>query len=259
MGVARFLVTFAALSALYAPAGAWAQSRPLSSASPAQLAAGRTIFDAQCAVCHGAEGSGGSAPDLRRPLLFRARDDEALVGVIRDGIPGTPMPFAFLHLSDGMIWQTAAYVRSLGAIAPEAVSGRADRGAAVFDRSGCHACHAVAGHGGTLGPDLSAVGARRGVAALRQVLVAPGTEPPRSLVVTAVLSSGERVRGIRLDEDVFWVHLRDASGRLHVLSKMTLARLEREPSGTLMPSYDRLPSEDLDDLVAYLTTLRGAR
>jgi hypothetical protein len=35
--------------------------------------------------------------------------------------------------------------------------------------------------------------------------------------------------------------------------------MEREPKGTLMPSYRSLRETDLDDLVAYLVTLGGDR
>ena len=42
-----------------------AQSRLLSSADPGELAAGRRIFDAQCAWCHGTDGTGGAGPTLQ--------------------------------------------------------------------------------------------------------------------------------------------------------------------------------------------------
>jgi len=68
------------------------------------------------------------------------------------------------------------------------------------------------------------------------------------------------VRGIRVNEDVFWIHIRDASGTVHALQKSELARVDRELEASLMPSYaPRLSSAQLDDLVAYLATLRGAR
>jgi hypothetical protein len=66
------------------------------------------------------------------------------------------------------------------------------------------------------------------------------------------------VRGIRVNEDVFWIHIRDASGTVHTLEKAQLSKLDRELDGSLMPSYaSRLSPADLDDLVAYLASLRG--
>jgi hypothetical protein len=68
------------------------------------------------------------------------------------------------------------------------------------------------------------------------------------------------VRGIRINEDVFWIHIRDAGSTVHTLEKSQLARVDRELDATLMPSYDgRLSSAQLDDLVAYLAALRGAK
>jgi cytochrome c oxidase cbb3-type subunit 3 len=143
---------------------------------------------------------------------------------------------------------------------PEPIKGNPQSGAALYAANSCGACHTIQGKGGVLGPDLSVVGARRGPVSLRRSLSDPGAEHAADyLVVKAVLASGAQVEGIRVDEDVFWIHLRDASGRLHTLSKATLVRLERQPLSTLMPSYAALADADLNDLVAYLAGLRGQR
>jgi len=237
-----------------------AQSRPLTEASPADMLAGKAVFDAQCAPCHGAGGAGGTGPDLRRVRLLHAANDEELIAVIRNGVPGTPMPFTFLSLSDPVIWQTAAYVRSLGRVEREPIKGNSQRGAVLYAGNKCSECHTVSGEGGTLGPDLSFIGVQRGTASLRQSLVDPAAEHALNyVVVRATLKSGGEVRGIRLDEDVFWILLREASGRVNTLSKTAIVQLEREKNGTLMPSYQSLSATDLDDLVAYLATLGGER
>lgn len=44
-----------------------------------------------CGSCHGLTMKGGLGPPLR-PQDLEGKDDEALVDVILDGIPGTPMP-----------------------------------------------------------------------------------------------------------------------------------------------------------------------
>jgi cytochrome c oxidase cbb3-type subunit III len=237
-----------------------AQSRALTDASPADVLAGKEVFDAQCALCHGTGGAGGTGPDLRRPRLLHAVNDEELISVIRNGIPGTPMPFTFLSLSDPVIWQTAAYVRTLGRVEREPVKGSSQRGAALYAGNKCGECHTIAGTGGILGPDLSLIGVQRGTASLRQSLLDPGAEHALNYgVVRATLEAGGEIRGIRLDEDVFWILLREASGRVTTLSKKALVQIEREKNGTLMPSYQSLSATDLDDLVAYLATLGGER
>src|SRR5580700_4847849 len=65
--------------------------------APPDRAVGQRIFDSQCALCHGESGTGGRGPNLHRPKLNKAPDDEALRTVISDGIP-PEMPGAWqLH------------------------------------------------------------------------------------------------------------------------------------------------------------------
>ena len=101
---------------------------------------------------------------------------------------------------------------------------------------------------------MTAVGALRGAPYLRNAIVEPAAaHPPGYLVVRAVPESGADVRGIRVNEDVFWIHIRDAGGTVHALQKSELKRVDRELDASLMPSYaTRLKDSALDDLVAYL-------
>jgi cytochrome c oxidase cbb3-type subunit III len=243
------------------PEGAPAQTRPLGAAGSREIAAGQQIFDAQCAWCHGAAGTGGTGPDLRRSTLRHATSDATLVQIVRNGIPGTEMPSFAIALTDNMAWQTAAYVRSLGRMRMAAVPGDPPRGARLYESTGCASCHVVNGRGGVLGPELTSIGALRGAPYLRDAIVTPATaHPPGYLVVRAVQTSGPEIRGIRVNEDVFWIHIRDTGGTVHALQKAELSRVDRELEGTLMPSYaSRLSGPEVDDLVAYLTTLRGAK
>jgi cytochrome c oxidase cbb3-type subunit III len=233
----------------------------LSTASVSDLAAGRRIFESQCAWCHGNEGTGGTGPELRRSTLRHAATDAELATIVRTGIPGTEMPSFAIALTERMAWQTAAYVRSLGRTAARAMPGDVRHGAALFDSAGCASCHVVGGRGGTLGPELTAIGALRGPSHLRESIIKPeAAHPPGYLVVRAQTNAGQTIRGIRVNEDVFWIHVRDAGGTVHALEKSALASLDRELTGTLMPSYEsRLSASELDDMVAYLSTLRGAR
>jgi len=250
-----------ALLWIMSAAGASAQTRALGAATSRDVAAGQQIFDAQCAWCHGAGGTGGTGPDLRRSTLRHATTDASLVEIVRAGIPGSEMPGFGLGLTDAVMWQTAAYVRSLGRTRAATVTGDAPRGARLYESSGCASCHTVDGRGGVLGPELTSIGALRGAPYLREALVKPAaSHPPGYLVVRAVPASGAEIRGIRVNEDVFWIHIRDAGGNVHALLKSDLSRVDRELDGTLMPSYAaRLQPGELDDLVAYLATLRGAK
>ena len=237
------------------------QTRALSRALPADLAAGKQIFDAQCAWCHGSEGSGGSGPNLQRAALRHVSNDASLVTIVRKGIPGTEMPNFEVSITDRMAWQTAAYVRSLGRVAASATTGDPGRGAAVYEKSGCGGCHTIRGDGGVEGPELTAIGSLRGPAYLLQSIVEPAAaHPPSYVVVHARTADGKEIRGNRVNEDVFWILIRDGSGTVHSIRKDEGTHIEREPEASLMPSYStRLSPGELEDLVAYLSTLRGER
>jgi putative heme-binding domain-containing protein len=233
--------------------------RPLANAGSRDIAEGQKIFDAQCAWCHGANGTGSTGPNLQRTTLRHAANDTTLVQIVRTGIPGTEMPSFAIALTDRMAWQTAAYVRSLGRTRAQPLPGNAERGAALYDSSGCASCHIVNGRGGPLGPELSSIGALRGASYLKDALTKPETtHPPGYLVVRATTADGSTIRGVRVNEDVFWVLIRDGSGRVHSLEKSRLASLDRELQASLMPSYAaRLSDGQVDDMVAYLSGLRG--
>src|SRR5262249_31763808 len=185
----------------------------------------------------------------------------SIVEIITNGIPGTDMPGFRSPLTERSIRQTASYVQSLSRSAPTPVRGNTQHGAALYQSSGCAGCHIVDGAGGILGPDLTAIGTRRGAVYLREALVKPAaSHPPGYLVVRAVPAGGPEVRGLRVHEDVFWIPIRGAGGTVHPLEKSELKDLVREIDASLMPSYSaRLKDAELDDLVAYLSTLRGAK
>jgi len=231
------------------------------SAQDENLLRGRKLFDSHCARCHNMGGTGGEGPSLARPTLRYAADEEALVKVIQEGIEGTDMPGAW-QISENEVRQIAAYVRSLGRVESTPLPGDRERGRDVFEgASGCGSCHVVEGKGGILGPDLSDVGLRRGADYLRESLVSPdATIPERYLLVRAQTRAGEEVVGVRVNEDSFTIQLRDQAGRIHSLSKLELEDLEKAFGESLMPSYgSELRATELDDLIAYLASLRGER
>lgn len=221
------------------------------------VAAGRKIYESQCALCHGQNGTGGRGPSLTRPKLSHAPDDESLRRVISNGIP-PEMPGAW-QLHDREISNVAAYVRSLGTIAPEPLTGDPMRGEALYRSKGCAGCHIVRGAGEGYGPELSDIGARRNAAYLRQTLLEPAKSIPEGfLMLEAVTASGQHVRGVRANEDTFSVQIRDAGGRYHSFRKSELKELRKLKGQTPMPSFrDALAGSELEDIVAYLAGLRG--
>jgi putative heme-binding domain-containing protein len=221
------------------------------------LTGGKKIFESQCALCHGAKGTGGRGPALTRPKLSKAPDDATLRTLISEGSP-PEMPAAW-QLSRRDVANVAAFVKSLGSIPPEPVPGDASHGAVLYKAKACESCHIVTGQGTGFGPELTAIGARRNAAHLREALVNPAAFVPEDfMLVEAIPVSGAAVRGIRANEDSFTVQVKDASGHFHSFRKDELREYRRLREKSAMPAYDKLSAADLDDLVAYLTTLRGA-
>jgi cytochrome c oxidase cbb3-type subunit 3 len=222
-------------------------------------AAGKRVFDAQCAWCHGNDGDGGTGPNLHGTLAH-ATDLKSIVEIVTGGIAGTEMPAFRSPLTEQAIRQAAAYVQSLSRSVRRAAPGNTAHGKSLYDSNGCASCHTIDGRGGILGPELTSIGGRRGAPYLREALVRPeAAHPPGYIVVRAVMTDGTEVRGIRVAEDVFWVHVRDARG-LHTLQKSDLTSLDRQLDASLMPSYaTRITGTDLDDLIAYLSTLRSTK
>jgi hypothetical protein len=78
------------------------------------------------------------------------------------------------------------------------------------------------------------------------------------LPVQATTRDGRDVEGHRVNEDSFTIQIRDEEGRVVSLRKGELQRLAKRYGSSAMPSYkDGLTASEVDDLVAYLASLRG--
>jgi cytochrome c oxidase cbb3-type subunit 3 len=231
---------------------------------------GKKLFDGMCARCHGIDGSGDEGPALNRPTLTRASTDDALRDVIRDGIPDRGMP-RVRRLTANEANQLVAYVRSLGRTTSPATRGNEDRGRAVYEKLGCASCHIIGGRGGSFGPELTDIGTSRGAAYLRQSVIGPAEALPRGsspvpgrgfaeyLPVRIVTADGRELRGVRLNEDPFTIQVRDTASQSHSFRKSDLKELEKEFGKSLMPGFrGRITDVEVEDLVAYLSALRGA-
>jgi cytochrome c oxidase cbb3-type subunit III len=250
---------FALLAAVCPLAGQDIPTDPLGSMTPAGIANGKGLFEAQCAPCHGIDGRGGKGANLAVARLRHAADNQELVAVIREGITGTGMLRAW-QLDEQELLQVAAYVRSLANVAGS-VSGDPVRGRAVYEARRCSACHIVNGAGSSLGPELTEVGARRGAQYLRKKLLDPGDETADGfLLIRAVTQDGREFRGLRVNEDTFTIQIKDGSNHYYSFRKANLGKLEKQFGKSLMPSFGAiLSASELDDLVAYLSGMRGDR
>ena len=225
----------------------------------AQAEQGKALFRSNCAFCHGADAHGGRGPNLVSAPLTHGESDEALGTVIREGVPGTSMP-SFSEFTPAEVGEIVAYIKSLSAgVTRQAhVPGDAVKGRQVYTQNGCAGCHRVAGAGSVFGPDLSRIGAARSVEYIRESIVNPSADVPddyRGVIVTT--SDGRKVSGIRINEDTFSVQLRDANQQFRMFQKDSVREV-RDGDTSLMPAYTRMAASDLQDLIAYLHTLRGS-
>lgn len=227
--------------------------------SPEDVAAGGRIFRSHCAVCHGLNGVGDRAPALTTGRFRHGSSDGALQETISKGIAGTEMPGIFFN---GLqLWQLVAYVQSLGKNSEvEKPTGDPAAGKTVYTERGCNGCHRVDGEGGRSGPDLSDIGASRSLAHLRAAVLNPNEKVlPRDWTVKAVTRDGASIAGRRMNEDTFSVQVLDAEARLVSLAKSDLTSYEVSQESA-MPAYQgMIRGKDLDNLLAYLASLRQRR
>ena len=237
------------------PVGA-AQESPVSKLTPDDIATGKQIFAAQCAGCHGFDGSGQLGPNLHGALARRG--DAGIFSAVRNGIGGMP---PVMSLNDQRVWQVVGFVRTLGDTGPvEAAKGDATKGKTVYDANGCSLCHAIGMTGGGVGPQLTTVGRSRPPKYFYDFLRDPGKNPPAGYDLVRVIAKyGHDVTGIRVNEDSFTIVLRDVGGHFYSFYKTQLKKIEPQPGKTVMPSYGNLSETDMDNLVAYLSSLKGAQ
>lgn len=223
------------------------------------IADGKATFRSNCAFCHGLAGGGGRGPSLNLGRFLHGSTVDDIKTVILNGVPGTTMP-SFDFEKDELA-HLIAYVRSLSesgsghGAAP--VRGDAASGRKVYERSGCAGCHRIGSEGSVFGPDLTRVGAGRSAEYIRESIVNPSADIPEDYAgVTVVTRDGKRVSGVRINEDTFTVQLRDASQNFQMFEKGEVQQVIHETK-SMMPAYSSVSSEELQDLSAYLDTLRG--
>jgi putative heme-binding domain-containing protein len=116
----------------------------------------------------------------------------------------------------------------------------------------------VNGRGSRKAPDLTDIGTRRSRDALERALRDPAAAwLPVNRSVRAVTRDGRTILGRRLNEDTHTVQLMDDKEQLVSLEKDSLREYRVLPM-PLMPTYaTELTSNEIADVVAYLSTLTG--
>jgi putative heme-binding domain-containing protein len=141
-----------------------------------------------------------------------------------------------------------------------ALRGDAQAGQAIFfdsaNEKSCRACHTIQGRGGKLGPDLSNLG-NKTARQLFQLVVIPHTNVAANFATLALTTkSGERIVGIKREEDDEAIKIYDTSTLPPVsrtFQKSDIAKTE-QTSASIMPNdyASRYTLKQLLDLIAFL-------
>jgi putative heme-binding domain-containing protein len=140
--------------------------------------------------------------------------------------------------------------------------GNPARGFEVFSdpkRGSCVKCHAVAGKGGAVGPDLGGIGKQYDRAGLAENVLFPGkVVRPDYRQFVVILHSGEVKTGLVRGETADELTLIDADGARHAIKKSEVATREPSPL-SLMPEglSTGMSLDDFTDLLTYLESLRS--
>jgi putative heme-binding domain-containing protein len=200
------------------------------------------------------DGSEGErAPALVGERRFFRLSEGALYDTIKHGIPGTGMPA--LNIPDDSIWKVVVFIRAMRSSASEVdVPGNVAHGKEVFfGKGGCAKCHILDGKGGTIGPDLSNIGAQITLKRLKESLTSEGPIPAGYQPVKVVTLKGQTIEGIAKNQDDFSIQLLDSQNHMHLLDRAELKSVD-EPKTSLMPhNYDKvLNTDEYNDLLAML-------
>ena len=146
--------------------------------------------------------------------------------------------------------ETAALVKSV----PE--SGDSAEGERVYRRSGCIACHAIAGIGGNYGPDFSSIGASAPLDYIIESTINPAAKVKEGYHGFAyTMKDGSVMSGIPESETATEIKIRVGPGAELPVTKANV--LKKENIGSLMPAglIDGLSPNDQRHLFAFLSQI----
>lgn len=231
-----------------------------------QVQAGQTLFEAQCAFCHGRDATGGeTGPDLTSSEIVEKDVGGNEIGpVVRTGRPDRGMPQ--FNLTDTDLAAIVAFIHDEKAkaeskpgrrrnVQPEDLeTGDAEEGKRYFQGAGgCSNCHSPTG-------DLAGVANRlRGLALLRQMLYpkprksGPADSPA---TVTVTLATGQTVTGKLAYQDEFVIGLKDSSGWYRSWFKRGVKFKVVNPLEAHSEQLGKYTDETMHNVLAYLETLR---
>jgi cytochrome c oxidase cbb3-type subunit 3 len=242
------------------------ETRVAQSYPPELVAAGSTIFAAQCGFCHGRDARGGAGgADLARSELVAADVRGDQIGeVVRAGRPDAGMP-AFGGLAAGDLDAIVAFIHDQTRLAQseeggrqavevdDLLSGDPDRGRSYF-AANCTGCHSADG-------DLAGIASRlQGLRLLQRMLYPQGGTGPSAAraqsTVTVTTKAGATISGALVFRDEFAVALRDGDGRYRSFATSEVEIDIDNPLDEHIEQLARYTDADMHDVITYLHTLR---
>jgi cytochrome c oxidase cbb3-type subunit 3 len=227
--------------------------------APAATDAGRSVFQRDCAFCHGRDASGGeTGPDLTRSkLVGEDVSGNKVAPLVRAGVPDRGMPpfklpdaemdavVKFIHTAKTTAESKPGARR--GVDAADLRTGNADAGKKYFDGAGgCASCHSASG-------DLAHIGSKyRGLALEQHMLYPRGVK----VKVTVTLPGSQTFTGTIAYRDEFTVALQDASGKYRSWAVEDVKYTIDDPAAAHVALFDKYTDADIHNLMAYLQTLR---
>jgi cytochrome c oxidase cbb3-type subunit 3 len=225
----------------------------------AAVTAGGSLFQQNCAFCHGRDAGGGeTGPDLTRSKLAIADVGGDKIGdVVLHGRPEKGMP-AF-NFSSEQITNLAAFIHSQqtkamaqnghrkGVDVADLQTGNVEAGKAYFNGpGGCATCHSPTG-------DLAGVATRFEGLQLEERMLYPKDVTNKA---TVTLPSGETVSGKLAYLDEFTVALRDATGTYRSWRVNDVKVKVDAPVEAHVALFSKYTDADIHNLMAYIQTLR---
>jgi putative heme-binding domain-containing protein len=137
--------------------------------------------------------------------------------------------------------------------ATAAGGGDPGNGEIVFEDY-CQECHAIAGNGGEVGPDLSNI-AVKGQRFISDSVTAPTGAISEGFETWDVIQhDGRRISGIKTKDDVAGVEIIRGTGELITIARADIKEVVQDESKSLMPDdlTESLTIKDFQDVQAYL-------
>ncbi len=222
-----------------------------------EVAGGNSIFQQNCAFCHGRDTMGGeTGPDLTRSKLVIADvNGDKISEVVRNGRPEKKMPSFDFSTSEMTSLVAFIHSQAAGAAAKKGArkgvdvadlqTGNLEAGKQYFAAK-CANCHSATG-------DLKGIASRFEGLQLEEQMLYPREAKSK---VTITLPSGEKVKGTVAYHDEWTIGIRDEN-EVYRSWKVSKVRIAIDPGldghVALFPQYS---DADIHNLMAYLQTLK---